>query len=234
MYSSMPEEFYFPSIERTWPKLPIAVLVSGSGTNLQAIIDSSKSGMLHAEIRLVISNKPNVYAIERSRQAGIRCEVIEHKRFGKDRAAFEQEMANLIDSTGARLVVLAGFMRILSSWFVNHYNLRIINIHPALLPAFPGVDAQTQAFEYGVKVSGCTTHFVDEKEDHGPIILQQAVPVFDTDSRDELQQRILEYEHKILPASVQLFADGRLRVEGRKVFILPPESARGWLGSVSS
>ncbi len=218
----------FPVIERTWAPLPIGVLVSGSGSNLQAIIDEIAAGSLYAEIKVVISNVPDAYGLARAQKAGIPAVVVNHKDYGKDRAAFEDKLIEILLGCGTRLVVLAGFMRILSPRFVGEFPQRIINIHPALLPSFPGVDAQTQAFEYGVKISGCTTHFVDEACDHGPIILQKAVAVMEEDDRDALQKRILEQEHRLLPASVQLYADGRIVVEGRKTKILPPDQARGW------
>lgn len=218
----------FPAIERRWRPLPIGVLVSGSGSNLQALIDEIAAGALYAQIKVVISNVPDAFGLTRAQNAGIAAVVVNHKDYGKDRAAFEDKLIETLAVYGVRLVVLAGFMRILSPRFVGAYHQRIINIHPALLPGFPGVDAQTQAYEYGVKISGCTTHFVDEACDHGPIILQKAVPVLDEDDRDALQKRILEREHQILPASVQLYADGRIVVDGRKTKILTPDQARGW------
>lgn len=196
-------------------KLKIGVLVSGRGTNLQAIIDSINRGELDAEIRIVISDNPNAPALERARKANIPTVYVKP---GK-RTEFEGEIIRILEENDVELIVLAGFMRILSINFVNHFPMRIINIHPSLLPSFPGLQAQKQALDYGLKITGCTVHFVNEIVDGGPIILQEAVPVYDNDTVESLSDRILEKEHKILVEAIKLFGEGRLRVVGRRVFI---------------
>jgi phosphoribosylglycinamide formyltransferase 1 len=167
---------------------------------------------------IVVSNKPGVKALERAKAAGIEAVVVDHKQFGS-REAFEDALINVLGPHQIDLVVLAGFMRVLTPKFLQEYADRVINIHPALLPAFPGVDAQKQAFEAGVKVTGVTVHFVDEGTDTGPIIAQAAVPVFDDDSVDILRARILEEEHRIYPRVIRAIAEGRVRREGRRVFV---------------
>lgn len=196
-------------------KLRLGVLVSGRGTNLQAIIDSINEGKLSAEIAIVISDNPNAMALERARKANIPTAYVKPGR----KSEFEREIIDILEKNNVDLIVLAGFMRILSPNFVNHFPLRIINIHPSLLPSFPGLEAQRQALEYGVKITGCTVHFVNEIVDGGPIILQEAVPVYDDDTVESLSARILEKEHKILVEAIRLFGENRLRVSGRRVFI---------------
>lgn len=195
----------------------LAVLCSGRGTDLQSIIDAIKAGTLQAEISIVITDKPNVKALERAELAGIKNICVDRKKFD-DRADFETEL--LKNLAGIDLVVLAGFMRILSPEFVKHFTGRLMNIHPSLLPSFPGAHAHRDALAYGVKVSGCTVHFVDEGTDSGPIILQAAVEVKDGDTEETLSARILEQEHIIYPKAIQLFVEGRLKIEGRHVKIL--------------
>ncbi len=199
-------------------KLRIGVLASGRGSNFQAIIDRVESGDLPVEIAVLVCNNPDAGAIERARRHGIPWKYIDHR--GKPREEFEKEIIEVLDSHGVELVVLAGFMRILTPLFVNHYPNRIINIHPALLPSFPGTHAQKDALEYGVKVSGCTVHFVNTDVDGGPIIIQRCVPVLEDDTVETLAARILKEEHRALPEAIKLFAEGRLRVEGRRVKIL--------------
>lgn len=196
-------------------KLIIGVLVSGRGTNLQAIIDSIQRGELSAEIAIVISDNPNAMALERARRADIPTAYVKP---GK-KSEFEREIIRILEENKVELIVLAGFMRILSPDFVNHFPMKIINIHPSLLPSFPGLEAQRQALEYGVKITGCTVHFVNEMVDAGPIILQEAVPVYDDDTVESLSARILEKEHKILVEAIRLFGENRLKVIGRRVFI---------------
>lgn len=196
-------------------KTKIAVLVSGSGTNLQAIIDSSIES---CEIALVISNKHDAYALERAGLSGIPSQVIDHKQYDS-REEFEEKLIECIDGTGAELIVLAGFMRVLTPFFVRHYKSRILNIHPALLPSFPGVNAAKQAFDYGVKYTGCTVHFVDDGVDTGPIVLQSIVSIEQNDNLDTLLEKIHAEEHKIFPKAVRLFCEGKLKIEGRKVVI---------------
>lgn len=196
-------------------KTKIAVLVSGSGTNLQAIIDSSIES---CEIALVISNKHDAYALKRAEIACITSQVIDHKQY-ENREKFEEKLIECIDGTGVELIVLAGFMRVLTPLFVRHYKNRILNIHPALLPSFPGVNAAKQAFDYGVKYTGCTVHFVDDGVDTGPIVLQSIVSIEQNDTLDTLLEKIHAEEHKIFPQAVRLFCEGKLKIEGRKVVV---------------
>ncbi|HIU63604.1 MAG TPA: phosphoribosylglycinamide formyltransferase [Candidatus Avacidaminococcus intestinavium] len=197
----------------------IGILASGRGSNLQAILDSIATGELKVKVAVVISDKSEAYALQRAEQLGIANFVVERKQY-QDPKAFEERINSLLIEHEVELVVLAGFMRILSSHFVEKWKLSIINIHPALLPSFPGVNAQEQALAYGVKTSGCTVHFVDEGMDTGPIILQRTVPVFAHDDLPALAARILIEEHQALPAAIKLWATDKLRVEGRKVRIL--------------
>lgn len=196
--------------------LPIAVLVSGSGSNLQSIIDRIEAGALDAEVKLVLSNKEGAYGVERAKKHGIPYAVIPHKEY-PSREAFDKAMIEVIETSGAQAVILAGFMRLLSPVFVQHYHGRLINIHPALLPSFPGAHGQPDAAEYGVTISGCTVHFVDEKMDHGPIIIQAAVPAYPGEGGDALGERILEFEHRVFPQAIQWLAENRLTIEGRHV-----------------
>jgi phosphoribosylglycinamide formyltransferase 1 len=198
------------------------VLASGSGTNLQALIDAWKAGSLApAELVVVGANVANCVALERAQKAGIETFVLSHKAFAA-REDFDLALAAELGSRGVELVVLAGFMRVLTGAFLDAFPLRVINIHPALLPAFPGVHAQKQAFDYGVKLAGCTVHFVDKGTDTGPIIAQAAVPVLPGDDEDSLGKRILSEEHRLLPAVVRAVASGQVRVEGRCVHVASP------------
>lgn len=201
----------------------ICVLISGGGTNLQSIIDSVESGYLDLQIAVVLSNKEDAYGLTRALNHGIPTAVVKHGDFDS-REKFEEKLIEVLDAYGVDLVVLAGFMRVLTPLFVNHYHHRIINIHPALLPSFPGTHAQQQAFDYGVRFTGCTTHFVDEGTDTGPIILQTVVPILPDDTADSLASRILKEEHRIYSESLRLWSQGRLSIEGRKVIILPEET----------
>ncbi len=196
----------------------IGVLVSGRGSNLQALIDAVESKKINGRISVVISNKKDAFALERAGKHGIKTAVIDHKQYS-GREEFEKEIVKCLDDNEVDLVCLAGFMRVLTSFFVSKYPNRIINIHPALLPSFPGVDAQKQAIDYGVKVSGCTVHFVDEGTDTGPIILQKIVRVLDTDNEHTLAEKILEEEHKAYAEAVALFCDDRIEIQGRRIFI---------------
>jgi len=198
----------------------IGVLVSGNGTNLQAIIDRSEAGELAAQVACVISNKAEAFALERARRHGIPALHLDHRLYSHREAYDEALVATLADH-GVELVVLAGFMRIISPVLIDAFPNAIMNIHPALLPAFPGLNAQQQSLAYGVKVSGCTVHFVDAGCDTGPIIIQTVVPVLEGDTEETLSARIHVEEHRSYPAAIQLFAEGRLRVEGRAVRILP-------------
>ncbi|MEI7636559.1 MAG: phosphoribosylglycinamide formyltransferase [Syntrophus sp. (in: bacteria)] len=198
--------------------LPLGILVSGSGSNLQSIIDHIESGKLDAAIKVVISNRPEAYARERCRRHEIPFVVINHRDFPL-RDAFDQQMIDVLQSRGVELVVMAGFMRILTARFLSSFPMRIMNIHPALLPAFPGLHVQRKAVEYGVRFSGCTVHFADDGVDTGPIIIQAVVPVYEDDDEDSLAQRILKEEHKIYPQAIQWYVEGRLEVKGRKVYL---------------
>jgi len=195
------------------------VLVSGRGSNLQAVLDRIADGYLPLEIGVVISDKADAYALERAANVGIKTVVVARKECAS-KEEFEDRIHTALVEAGCELVVLAGFMRILSGNFVSKWHNKIINIHPALLPSFPGLDGQGQALEYGVKFTGCTVHFVDEGTDTGPIILQKVVPVLDDDTHDTLAARILEQEHKAMPEALKLWAEGKLVIEGRKVKIL--------------
>ena len=203
--------------------LAIAVLVSGSGSNLQAIIDRIEAGTLDAEIRIVIANNADAYGLERARKHGLEHLFIDHREFDS-RAAFDLEMAKAIRAAGADTVVLAGFMRLLTPQFLAAFAGRVVNIHPALLPSFPGTHGQGDAVAYGVKLSGCTVHFVTEEMDSGPIIIQAAVPAEPDDDAGSLGGRILALEHRIFPQAIQWLAEGRLKVDGRTVRLA--ESAR--------
>ena len=196
----------------------IGVLVSGRGTNLQAIIDAIKEGKIAGEIKVVVSDNPDAYALKRARQYHIATRYIHFKEF-KNREDYDKEIIKTLKENKIELVVLAGYMRILSPYFIRTYKNKIMNIHPALLPSFPGLHAQKQAIEYGAKVSGCTVHFVDEGVDSGPIILQKAVEVSDDDTEESLAEKILKEEHQIYPRAIQLFSEGRLIIKGRRVFI---------------
>ncbi len=202
--------------------LPLGVLASGSGTNLQAIIDGIEDGRIPAEIRLVVCNRQNAKALQRTERHSVPTEVVDHRAF-PSREAFDEHVVGLLRDRGVELVCLAGFDRLLSSTFIRAFPERILNIHPALLPAFPGLHAQRQALEYGVRIAGATVHIVDEKTDHGPIVIQAAVPVYSDDSAEAVAERILAEEHRIYPEAICLFAEGRVRIEGRRVHILGEE-----------
>lgn len=196
-------------------KTNVAVFVSGSGSNLQAIIDA---GIESANLAVVLSNKPDAYALERAINNNIPVEVVDHKEFG-NRESFEAEIMERLGKYSVELVVLAGFMRVLTPFFVGKFKHRIINLHPALLPSFPGIHSAKQALDYGVKFTGCTVHFVDDGVDTGPIILQSVVPIADDYTEEKLLEKIHEEEHKIFPEAVKLFCEGRLSISGRKVII---------------
>jgi len=191
--------------------LILGVLVSGSGSNLQAILDAIANGTLKTKVGVVVSNVPTAKALERAEKAGVPTVVVDHKAFS-DREAFDAKVVSVLKEHGVECVVLAGFMRLVTRVLLDAYRHRVVNIHPALLPAFPGVHAQRQALAYGVRVSGCTVHFVDAGMDTGPVIAQATVPVLDTDDESSLQKRILEKEHALLPEVLQWIADGRVEV----------------------
>lgn len=198
--------------------LPLGVLISGGGTNLQAIIDAIADGQLPAEIRLVVSNRSDAHGLSRAERHGIPSAVLPHGGY-PSRQAFEAALISALREREVELVVLAGFMRLLSPFFIRAFPQRIMNIHPGLLPAFPGLHAQRQALEHGVRIAGATVHFVDEEMDHGPIICQAAVPVYPDDTEDSLSARILAQEHRLYPHALRLFAEGCLAVRGRSVLI---------------
>jgi phosphoribosylglycinamide formyltransferase 1 len=198
--------------------LRIGVLVSGSGSNLQSIMDACERGDIDGSVAVVVSNDPDAYALKRAEASSIPTAVIPHRAF-PDRESFDRELARVLNDHQVDLVALAGFMRVLTAWFLQQFPARVINIHPALLPSFPGLHVRQKAIDHGVRFSGCTVHFVDSGVDTGPIIIQAVVPVFPEDTEEDLKDRILTQEHKIYPKAIQLFARKRLRVEGRKVFI---------------
>jgi phosphoribosylglycinamide formyltransferase 1 len=202
--------------------LTVGVLVSGSGTNLQAILDRVADGSLAVRIGLVLSNRPGVRALERAAAAGVPTRVIPHGTFTR-REDFDAAVVEALRTAGVELVVLAGFDRLVTPVLLGAFPRRVINIHPALLPAFKGLHAQRQALEYGVRVAGATVHFVDEDVDHGPIILQGAVAVDPDDDADTLAARILEVEHRLYPAAIRLIAEGRIEVDGRRVRVRGPK-----------
>jgi phosphoribosylglycinamide formyltransferase-1 len=193
----------------------LGVLVSGSGSNLQAIIDNIEAERVDAKIKIVISNVPGVYALERAKKHGIPSQVLAHK--GLKREEYDQKLVEALRTSEVELVVLAGFMRIITPVLLRAFPMRVINIHPALLPAFPGTHVWQTQIDYGVKFAGCTVHFVDEGTDTGPIIIQAVVPVYDEDTADTLNARILKQEHKIYSQAIQMYAEGRLEVKGHRV-----------------
>jgi phosphoribosylglycinamide formyltransferase 1 len=199
--------------------LKLGVLASGRGSNFQSILDEIEKGRLRAEVRILITDNPSAYAIERAKKNGIESLIIKPKEFAtKDE--FYKTVTDELRKREVELVVLAGFMRIVGAPLINAFPNRIMNIHPALLPSFPGLHAQKQAVDYGVKFSGCTVHFVDMGMDTGPIIIQAAVPVYDSDTEETLSERILKLEHRIYPEAIRLFSENRLKVEGRTVKII--------------
>jgi len=195
----------------------VGVLVSGRGSNLQALIDASRRGELGGEVAVVVSNVESALGLERAREAGIPAVFRDHR--GRKREDFDAEIVGILRAHGVEVVCLAGFMRLLSPVFIGAFAGRILNIHPALLPAFPGLDAQRQAWEHGAKVSGATVHLVDEGLDSGPIVAQEPVRVLSKDTPETLAARILEAEHRLYPRAVRLLLDGRCRVEGRRVIV---------------
>lgn len=198
--------------------LNIGVLVSGNGTNLQSILDACTGGKLKARVVCVISNKTDAYGLERARKAGIPALHLDHRAHA-GREAYDEALVATLREFGVELVVMAGFMRIITPVLLEAFPMAVMNIHPALLPAFPGLHAQRQALEYGVKVAGCTVHFVDPGTDTGPIIIQAAVPLVEGDTEETLSARIQKEEHRIYPEAIRLFAEGQLSVAGRKVAV---------------
>lgn len=202
--------------------LQLAVLASGNGSNLQAMLDKVASGALEAEIRVVIANKKDAYALERARLAGVPAVFLDPADYA-DRESFDAAMVDVIQKAGADCVALAGYMRLLTPVFLGAFPGRVLNIHPALLPSFPGLRGASDALDYGVRLAGCTVHFVDEQMDHGAVIVQAAVPVFPGEPLDDLKCRIHALEHRIYPQALQWLSKGRIRLEGRHVLIQPTE-----------
>jgi phosphoribosylglycinamide formyltransferase-1 len=198
--------------------LKLGILISGNGSNLQSIIDYIEKGSLKATIKIVISNNPDAYGLTRAKKHGIPVVILKNGDF-INKEDFDLELINILKNNSVDLVILAGFMRVLTPTFLKAFTQKIMNIHPALLPSFPGIHGQKQALEYGVKLSGCTVHFVDEGVDTGPIIIQSAVQVFDDDTEETLAARILKEEHRIYPQAIQFFAEGKIEIKGRKVRI---------------
>lgn len=199
-------------------RLKLAVLASGRGSNFDAIYIAAQEGHLDADIKVLISDKAESLALQKARQRQIPAYFLDPKAYGS-KSAYETEVVSLLRRHQAEVVALAGYMRLVGKVMLEEYKHRIVNIHPALLPAFPGLNAQRQALEYGVKFSGCTVHLVDEGMDTGPIIMQRVVPVYDDDDEDSLSARILEQEHQIYWQSLQLMAEGRLYLDGRRVIV---------------
>jgi len=202
-------------------KIKIGAIASGSGSNFESIMQSCENGILKdkATVEVLICNKTGAYCMERAKNHNIPYFLIESDKHEGTREEFDQKIIEVLDRYECELIVLAGYMRFVSELLINHFKGSIMNIHPALLPSFKGMHAHEDVLTYGVKVSGVTVHFVDTHEDHGPIIIQKAVPVYDTDSKDTLGPRILKWEHKAFPKAIELFCDGRLHVEGRIVKI---------------
>ncbi len=200
-------------------KKRVAILISGRGSNMEALIRAARAPGFPAEIVLVLSNRPEAGGLAFAHEAGIPTAVIDHRAFGKDRAAFDAEMLERLEAYRVEIVCLAGFMRLLTTAFCERWQARMINIHPALLPSFKGLDTHTRALEAGVKLHGCTTHFVTPGMDEGPIILQAAVPVLDDDTEGTLAARVLEQEHRIYPETLRLLASNALTIEGQRVLI---------------
>jgi phosphoribosylglycinamide formyltransferase-1 len=199
-------------------QLALGVLLSGSGTNLQALVDAIAAGTLDARIAVVVSNDPGAQGLARARRHGIVTESVPHGAF-PSRRAFDERLVEVLRTHGVELVVLAGFMRLVTPVLLGAFPERVVNVHPALLPAFPGLHAERQALAYGARVTGVTVHFVDEQADHGPIILQVAVPILPDDDEERLHLRIQRQEHRAYPHAIQLLAEGRVRIEGRRVLI---------------
>jgi len=199
-------------------RLPLVALISGRGSNLQSIIDAAGDDDLPVEIRAVLSNEPDAYGLKRARRAGIETRVVNHRDY-ESRHDFDAALVNVIDGFEPGLVVLAGFMRILTADFVNHYHGRLMNIHPSLLPDFPGVDTHQRALDAGVKEHGASVHFVTPELDGGPVIIQARVPVKKGDDADALAARVLEKEHLIYPRAIKWFAEGRLEIDDKRVLL---------------
>ncbi|RPI26497.1 MAG: phosphoribosylglycinamide formyltransferase [Acidobacteria bacterium] len=197
----------------------VAVLLSGRGSNFLALSDAVNAGKIPARIALVVSNRPEAPGLQHAVERGYKAICIPSR--GIEREAYDRLVVKELQAENIDFICLAGFMRLLSGWFISQYPHRILNIHPALLPAFPGMHAQEQALEWGAKVTGCTVHFVDEQLDHGPIIVQYPVPVLDEDTEETLSARILVHEHEIYPEALRIVCEGRYTIEGRRLIVKP-------------
>ena len=203
-------------------KLKIGAIASGSGSNLEAIVKACEDGILRnkGSVEVLICNKAGAFSMERAKNHNIPYELIESDKFlHLPREIYDEKMIEVFKKYNCELIVLVGYMRLVSKKFINAFNGNVMNIHPALLPAFKGLHAHRDVLEYGAKVSGCTVHFVDAESDHGPIIIQKCVPVYDTDTESTLGVRVLEWEHKIFPKAIELFCDKKLSIDGRLVII---------------
>lgn len=199
--------------------LKIGILISGRGSNMQALIKASQQSNAQYQVTTVIANDPTAKGLDYASAANIPTEIVNHRDYGKDRQKFEEALDKKLDGAGVQLVCLAGFMRLLTPWFVERWRDRLINIHPSLLPAFPGLHTHQAALDYGAKFTGCTVHFVRAEMDHGPIIIQASVPIHTNDTEVTLAERVLESEHKIYPHAVRLIAENAVNVINEKVFI---------------
>ncbi|MBA3996109.1 MAG: phosphoribosylglycinamide formyltransferase [Candidatus Accumulibacter sp.] len=206
----------------------IVILISGRGSNMESLLAAVAAGTLPVRVAAVLSNRPDAAGLQSAAAQGVPTRVVDHKQFA-DRAAFDAAMSEAIDAFAPDLVVLAGFMRILSEGFVRRYEGRLMNIHPSLLPAFPGLHTHRKALDEGVRVHGCTVHFVTPTLDHGPVVVQAAVPVLDDDDEAALAARVLAQEHRVYPQAVRWFAEGRLRLVGQRVLLDAPQDAAGAL-----
>jgi len=200
-------------------RVPVGILVSGSGSNMQAIVSAARMGEIPVEVAVVISNKPDAYALKRAEKENIPTVVVNHREFDS-REGFEDALIAALREKGVQWVCLAGFMRLLTSRFIDAFPNRILNVHPALLPSFPGLHGAAQALDYGVKVTGCTVHLVTEEMDAGPIIAQSTVPVFDDDTEETLTARIQAEEHQLFPRALGWMCEGRGQVDGRAVRLM--------------
>ncbi len=205
--------------------MKVGVLISGRGSNLQALIDAAAAPDYPAELVLVISNRPGAQGLARAAAAGIATDVVDHRGFAGDRAAFEAALTARLEAAGAGLVCHAGFMRIVTAGYIERWWNRLLNIHPSLLPAFPGLETHERALAAGVKLAGCTVHFVREAVDDGPIVGQAAVPVRPGDTAEALAARVLEAEHRLYPRCLKLVAEGRVRIEGERAVLEPAAAA---------
>jgi phosphoribosylglycinamide formyltransferase-1 len=197
----------------------VAVLISGRGSNMAALIEAARDPGYPAEIQLVVSNRPDAEGLGRARSAGVATTVVDHRPYGADRQAFERALQRVLEEARIELVCLAGFMRLLTPWFVELWKGRMLNVHPSLLPAFRGLDTHARALEAGVKIHGATVHFVAAEMDAGPIVVQAAVPVLDGDDPQALAARVLAVEHQIYPLALKLVAEGRVRIVGQRCLI---------------